>query len=289
MNVHTYLVKPPANGGEEKVAGALIFADCLQVFAAVYMQLPLGLIRGNGIGLLATWAHARLFPAQQPAERKREWGSQLPGSLQWLCSTEQKGHFLVWNSAFRDFDGKVDINLHPGGWKKRTRRWKVPHAGPLMVLCGSVASGSVQLSGLSFGFLSSVVVFAALLRVSSSSHLAKPSSRYCLLVHFTLFNLSGQVDRIYTRAYLQNGRHPHSIVCRFQVNLGFWGHKWRQTKPLQELTAAEVVAVVFISNLPALNCMTQTLSQLKWGGWGCGLQILVAQFNFTWNSCLVTV
>lgn len=75
MNVHTYLVKPPQKGqgiggGEEKVARTLIFADCLQVFAAVYMQVPLGLIRANGIGLLTTSAHARLFPAQQPAEKK---------------------------------------------------------------------------------------------------------------------------------------------------------------------------------------------------------------------------
>lgn len=182
MNVHTYLVKPPQKGGErEKVASALIFADCLQVFAAVYMQVPLGLIRGNGIGLLTTSAHARLFPAQQPAEEKGERGSQLLGSrhpdtfsLQWLCSTEQKGHFLVWNSAFKDSDGKVGINLHPGSWKKKRRRWKLQQAGQLMVHYGSVASGSVLLSGLSFGFLFSVIVLVGFLCPSSSSHLAKP-------------------------------------------------------------------------------------------------------------------
>lgn len=184
MNVHTYLVKPPQKVGKrEKVASALIFADCLQVFAAVYMQVPLGLIRGNGIGLLTTSAHARLFPAQQPAEKKgREVHNYQAHvtrtsdtfSLQWLCSTEQKGHFLVWNSAFKDSDGKVGINLHPGSWKKKTRRWKLQQAGQLMVHYGSVASGTVLLSGLSFGFLFSVIVLVGFLCPSSSSHLAKP-------------------------------------------------------------------------------------------------------------------
>lgn len=36
------------------------------------------------------------------------------------------------------------------------------------------------------------------------------------------------------------------------------------------LTAAEVVAAVLISNLPAVSCMTQTLAQLKRDGGGVG-------------------
>lgn len=108
MNVHTYLVKPPqkeggGGGGEEKVASALIFADYLQVFAAVYMQVPVGLIRGNGVGPLQL-SHARLFPAQQPAEEKgrevHNYQAHIARtsdtfSLQRLHSVEQKGHFFV--------------------------------------------------------------------------------------------------------------------------------------------------------------------------------------------------
>lgn len=62
---------------------------------------------------------------------------------------------------------------------------------------------------------------------------------------------------------LQDRTCSHNSVCRFWVNLGLWGHKWCLSKPLQVITAAEVVAAVLISNLPAVSCMTQTLTQLK--------------------------
>lgn len=104
------LLSPRQNGivvvvvGGGGLASAPIFADCLQVFAAVYMQVPLGLIRGNGIGLPTTVAHAQLFRAQQPAEKRGERfaitrltspGPQTHSRRGGFEAPQQKGHFFV--------------------------------------------------------------------------------------------------------------------------------------------------------------------------------------------------
>lgn len=154
------------------------------------MRVPLGLIRGNGIGLLTTSAHARLFPAQQPAEKKgREVHNYQAHvtrtsdtfSLQRLCSSEQKGHFLVWNSAFKDCDVKRILICIQEEEKEEIKKLGQPEL--LIIHYTSVASGSDLLSGLRFvsqfcvfAVSVSVLVLAGLLCPPSSPHLVNPSS-----------------------------------------------------------------------------------------------------------------
>lgn len=168
--------KKKERGGGEKVASALIFADCLQVFAAVYMQVPLGLIRGNGIGLLTTSAHARLFPAQQP---RRKRGERF--TITRLTSPGLQTHSRCSGSAAPS--KKVTSSFEIPLSKIVTVKWILiwirederrgrgdEQAGQLIVREGSVAPG--LLSGWSFGFLLSVLV--GFLCPSSSSHVAQP-------------------------------------------------------------------------------------------------------------------
>lgn len=93
------------------------FADGKRRLAAVFMQVPQGLIRGNG-GASHNLSTLSLVPfTTVGGEKGREvhnyqahvthTSDTFP--LQQHCSFEQKGHRLFGNSVFKDFNHKVYI------------------------------------------------------------------------------------------------------------------------------------------------------------------------------------
>lgn len=102
VNVHTCLVKRPPYPHPLKVASALTLQTAREYLQQCSCGSHRGLLEGM-VGLLTTSAHARRFPSQQPAEKGREVHNYQAHvtqtsdtfSLQWLCSIEQKGHWLV--------------------------------------------------------------------------------------------------------------------------------------------------------------------------------------------------
>lgn len=149
----------------------------------------------------------------------------------------------------------MDVNLHPGRRKKRTRRKnknkKQLRPVQLIIHYSSVASGSLLLSGLSFGNRLCVLVVVPV-GFPVSSFLSSPCTtlpcvfnppspslvqRFTICVprfttlplYFIPFNLLGRPDWSHTRVYLHDGRCPNGSVLRFRFHLGLSGQNWHLT------------------------------------------------------------